>query len=211
MARVRKTSPDDAPSRARILETAGRLFARKGYAATSVDEVAAEARTSKSSIYWHFKSKEDILLAVLTENTSNWAAHAVSVIAARETPAERLEAALDVLEDQLQQTRDFRQLVLGMMTERAEESPRTRAVLQEIYQGYRDATVKQIADTVPALPPAQRDAIAAVVLAISDGLFLHWQLDPENFDLHRTIESLRALLVPVAKSVEKFINPKKQK
>lgn len=209
MARARKNRPDDAPSRERILETAGRLFARKGYAATSVDEVAAEARTSKSSIYWHFKSKEDILLAVLTENTSNWAAHAVSVIAARETPAERLEAALDVAEEQLQQTRDFRRLVLGMMTERAEESPRTRAVLQEIYQGYRDATVKQIADTVPALPPAQRDAIGAVILAISDGLFLHWQLDPENFDLHRTMDSLRALLVPVAKSVEKLLNPKK--
>lgn len=208
MQRTRKSGPDDAPSRERILKTAGQLFARKGYAATSVDEIAAAARTSKSSIYWHFKSKEDILLAVLTENTSTWAAETVSHVAARKTPSERFEATLEIAEKQLKRTAEFRRLVLGMMTERADESPRTRAVLQQIYRSYREQALQQIADTAPALSPAQRQSIAEIVLAVSDGLFLHWQLDPGSVDLHETFGGIRELLLPAIKGLEKMLGKK---
>lgn len=204
MARTRKSKPDDAPSRERILETAGRLFARKGYAATSVDEVAAEARTSKSSIYWHFKSKEEILLAVLSENTSNWAAEIVAEADAHESVVDKLEAVLEFTGEQLQRTREFRRLVLGMMSERAEESPRTRQVLQEIYQGYRKVTLGQIEKIAPQLPAAQRKVVAESILAFSDGLFLHWQLDPDNVDLDEMLEGMRTMLVPALQLLEQF-------
>lgn len=204
MARTRKSKPDDAPSRERILETAGRLFARKGYAATSVDEVAAEARTSKSSIYWHFKSKEEILLAVLSENTSNWAAEIVAEAEAHESVVDKLEAVLEFTGEQLQRTREFRRLVLGMMSERAEESPRTREVLQEIYQGYRKVTLGQIEKIAPQLPDAQRRVVAESILAFSDGLFLHWQLDSDNVDLDEMLEGMRKMLVPALQLLEQF-------
>ncbi len=61
-------SPAEAGStqstRERILDIALDLFVRKGYAETSLREIAAELGFSKAALYYHFESKQDILLAL---------------------------------------------------------------------------------------------------------------------------------------------------
>ncbi len=52
-------------SRDEILKAAMPLFANRGFHETSMAEVAREARVSKALIFWHFKTKEDLFLAVL--------------------------------------------------------------------------------------------------------------------------------------------------
>lgn len=54
-------------ARERILETAARIFAEKSFEGSRIDEIAREANVPKSLIYYHFKSKDDIL-RVLTDN-----------------------------------------------------------------------------------------------------------------------------------------------
>lgn len=51
-------------TRERILEVALDLFIHKGYAETSLREIAAELGFSKAALYYHFESKQDILLAL---------------------------------------------------------------------------------------------------------------------------------------------------
>jgi AcrR family transcriptional regulator len=55
-------SPD---SRDEILRAASKLFALRGFHETSIAEVARAAKVSKALIFWHFKTKEELLLAVL--------------------------------------------------------------------------------------------------------------------------------------------------
>lgn len=50
-----------------IMKTAKQLFAEKGYDATGMEEIASNAGVPKSLIYYHFKSKEDLLNAVIKE------------------------------------------------------------------------------------------------------------------------------------------------
>lgn len=52
-------------SRDEILKAASALFASRGIHETSMSEVARAARVSKALIFWHFKTKEDLFLAVL--------------------------------------------------------------------------------------------------------------------------------------------------
>src|SRR5262245_36680593 len=52
------------PTRERILDVALDLFVRKGYAETSLREIAAELGFSKAALYYHFESKQDILMAL---------------------------------------------------------------------------------------------------------------------------------------------------
>lgn len=59
--------PDD--KRMRILEAAARIFPQKGYEATTIKEIAAEADISPSMVYQFYKSKEDLFLS-FTENTA---------------------------------------------------------------------------------------------------------------------------------------------
>ncbi len=54
-------------TRERILEAAIRVFSRKGYHDTRVDEIVDESQTSKGAVYFHFPSKEQIFLALVDE------------------------------------------------------------------------------------------------------------------------------------------------
>jgi AcrR family transcriptional regulator len=57
-----------AATRARLLQAAARVYARRGFAGATLDEVAAEAGFTKGAVYAHFGSKENLLLALLQEH-----------------------------------------------------------------------------------------------------------------------------------------------
>lgn len=50
--------------RSRIIESAIKVFARQGLASTRMDDVATEAGLSKGLLYWYFKSKDEIIVAI---------------------------------------------------------------------------------------------------------------------------------------------------
>ena len=52
-------------TRTRILDAAYGLFRRRGYTRVSMDEIAAATRVTKRTLYYHFKSKDALLAAVL--------------------------------------------------------------------------------------------------------------------------------------------------
>jgi AcrR family transcriptional regulator len=54
-----------ARNRDELLDAAALLFARQGFAATSVDDIAAEAHLTKGAVYSQFANKDELLLAVL--------------------------------------------------------------------------------------------------------------------------------------------------
>lgn len=61
MERTKATSE----ARQRILETADRLFYHDGIRAVGIDRIIAEAEVAKMSLYKHFPSKNELILAVL--------------------------------------------------------------------------------------------------------------------------------------------------
>ena len=54
-------------TRRALLDSATALFAERGYARTSLDEIAADARVTKGALYGHFPSKQALFRAVLQE------------------------------------------------------------------------------------------------------------------------------------------------
>src|SRR5213595_1701552 len=60
-----KRKPKSSEARQRILETADRLFYQEGVRAVGIDRIIAEAGVAKMSLYKHFPSKDDLILAVL--------------------------------------------------------------------------------------------------------------------------------------------------
>ncbi len=57
-----------AESRKAILNASLKLFAKKGFSATTTDEIARKAKVSKGLIFSHFPSKEDILFSMIDDN-----------------------------------------------------------------------------------------------------------------------------------------------
>jgi AcrR family transcriptional regulator len=102
-------SPETAPTPDRILEEATRLFVKSGYNGISMREIAEAVGVSKAGLYYHFKDKEDLFLAILTAN-------------------------LDRIESQIQAARregaTARDQISRMMRSIMEQAPSQRAIIR---------------------------------------------------------------------------------
>ena len=65
MKNTKRPDPKAPNARDRVLNTAVAIFAQKGYAGTSVREIAEQAGVSKPVVYYYFTSKEGLFMAIL--------------------------------------------------------------------------------------------------------------------------------------------------
>lgn len=62
---VRRTKSEALETRARILDAAEQVFQRKGVLSASLNDIATEAGVTRGAIYWHFKNKHDVFMAMV--------------------------------------------------------------------------------------------------------------------------------------------------
>ncbi|BFM15193.1 atu genes transcriptional repressor AtuR [Maricurvus nonylphenolicus] len=84
------TEPDSA--KGRLIKAAGQLFKEKGYARTTVRDLAAEVGILSGSLFHHFPNKEAILRAVIEEAIHRVLAQMYDALAKVEDPVEKLRA-----------------------------------------------------------------------------------------------------------------------
>jgi AcrR family transcriptional regulator len=94
------TLQSSGEARERILAAAYELFSRRGIRAVGVDEIVAEAGVARMTLYRHFGSKDELVLAFLARReqqwTDGWLRHEVEARASE--PEERLLAIFDVFD-----------------------------------------------------------------------------------------------------------------
>lgn len=77
-------------ARNRLLEAADRCFERTGITATGVSELLAEASVARMSLYHHFGSKDQLVVAYLQRRHHDWVAHLEEHLTHIEEPTDRL-------------------------------------------------------------------------------------------------------------------------
>ena len=89
-----------AQKREHLIEVATALFTRCGYHASGIDQVIAEAGIAKTTLYRHFKSKDDLIVAVLQRLDKQYRdAMRQAVDRQGPDPKRKLLATFDFLED----------------------------------------------------------------------------------------------------------------
>src|SRR5882724_8946111 len=87
-----------------LLQAAEKIFVRDGYEGAELGEIAALAGRTKGAIYAQFKSKEDVFLALIEENTKSRRAQMEKMLAKSTSQEENLAAFrqfyLDLADDQ---------------------------------------------------------------------------------------------------------------
>jgi AcrR family transcriptional regulator len=92
-----------ASRRDQLVETALRLFCRNGFHATGIDRILADSGVAKMTLYNHFKSKDELIVAALRlRDERDRQALTREVERRGGGPVERLLAVFDVLNDRLQ-------------------------------------------------------------------------------------------------------------
>ena len=82
-------------TRERLIATAIRMFGKTGIRATGIDPLLAEAKVAKMSLYGHFKSKEDLIVAVIDEQSDRLLSAFELAAAGPLTRSGKVEAVFD--------------------------------------------------------------------------------------------------------------------
>lgn len=187
---VRKTKEEAQITRGRILDAAEQVFHAQGVAATTLQQVAAEAGVTRGAVYHHFEDKHAIIEAMLARVTLPLEAEAAVTLGQPGAPAprERLLEHVRKLFAYITHT-PRAQRVFDILTTRLEygaahEPLRRRK--QESRCGFRDqlaatlVTAQRCGDIDRGVPAPQ---IAIGLFALVDGLIRAWILEPASFDL----------------------------
>ena len=98
-----------------ILDAAAALFCEKGYYPTSMRDIAQAVGMLPGSLYYHFASKEDVLVAVYENGVRMISAAVTNAVAREATPWERLEAACIRHLETLLGGSDYAQVVIRVL------------------------------------------------------------------------------------------------
>jgi TetR/AcrR family transcriptional regulator, transcriptional repressor for nem operon len=92
----------DQRNRDKILDAAADLFHRRGFQPTSLDEILGESGVCRSNFYYHFRSKDDLGLAVLARREDRFDAEVLAVLHDETMSArERIERLFAMMEESL--------------------------------------------------------------------------------------------------------------
>jgi AcrR family transcriptional regulator len=183
--RTRGARAQGGEARDALLTSALRVFARRGYRQAGVDEIAAEAGYSKGALYWHFSSKEDVLLALLEERID---APTRGLVALLESAPPELDMSVEATREFARQLGEQRDVVL---LEReywslAMRDPELRSRYLERQTDLRRALAAALATRArhlgtPDLPMPAED-VARLVLSIIGGLAIDDLVEPGSVD-----------------------------
>ncbi len=88
--------PKGADKRERILQSAIRVFSRKGFYNTRVSEIARTAGVADGTIYLYFKNKDDILISIFSDRIGKLNDELERQLATLATPSEKIERIVSI-------------------------------------------------------------------------------------------------------------------
>jgi AcrR family transcriptional regulator len=163
-----------------LMESAARVFARRGLQQASIDEVAGDAGFTKGAFYANFKSKEELFLAMLDERFAQKLEAIDRVWSSDGDLQSKAQQAGDDFADYLSDEEwsrlffEFAAYAARNDDFRQELVTRYRALRERVAEVY--ARKKEEMGIEPAVPPEQ---VAAMIFAMANGLALEKLLEPD--------------------------------
>lgn len=190
--------------KAKLVRAGYRLIGERGVHRVSLEEIAAAAGVSKSLVLYHFKSRENLVLATMEWVLLEVAARIRSAVAAAPTPGGKVEAMVDVIFAGAEANRRFYLTYLDLV-EHAARMPRFGRLSTD-FRGIVDTAYAAIVEAGVArgeFVAGDVDEAARVLRALVDGLFLQWLQEEDWAVRHDAYRALckRALLTYLQQSI----------
>lgn len=174
-------------TRQRIMDTATRLFYTQGYNLTGINQVIDEAGVAKASLYQHFASKEALLIAYLTKESSEWFVGLRAHVAPSTTPKEKVLATFDLLQAYSVNV-DFRGCRFqNIISEVPQDSDAVRAVVRTHKAGMRYFFAELLAETDWAY-------LADAITVLFEGALIAGQMQQDLWPVQSARELVDRLL-----------------
>lgn len=164
-----------------LIDAAWRCAAVRGFGHLTVDDVCAEAGVSKGAFYGYFEHKQDLLLALLDDDSQALDRELDAITGSSSSGVQRVRRFAQVMlarGDDAARVQVRADLWAGLLTEPVVRERLAVATQQrrELVRGWIEAAVAS-----GELVPIPANALASILLALTDGLMLHGALDPNGF------------------------------
>jgi AcrR family transcriptional regulator len=183
----------------RILNQAMRIFLEKGYHGTSIDDITQAAGLTKGALYWHFKSKEDLVKKLIRKYERSFLdnlIHAVTEVKGR---------ASDKFEKYVRFNSAFayynRELCVSFTTLAAELvgahhgiEPEIRRVYRK-YQNFLSKLILQGKKEKIFRKEINAVLAALIVIAFHDGILLQWSMNREKIDGEAYVNTFKKIML----------------
>ncbi|HEY5193172.1 MAG TPA: TetR/AcrR family transcriptional regulator [Solirubrobacteraceae bacterium] len=165
-----------AERRVLIESAAARLFAERGYVATTVEDIVAEAGVSKPMLYRHFESKKELHMKLLERRRDELAAAPLdSFLQGEGDPRQRLPAMIDAWFAHVEQHPDTSRILF----QDAVGDPDIEELQRELRRRQRAADVALLREFAPQLPERELEPLGEIIRSSLTGLALWWLDNPE--------------------------------
>jgi AcrR family transcriptional regulator len=179
--RTRTARAEGRDGRAALLEAAAEVFARRGYRAARLDEIAERAGYSKGAIYFHFSGKDDLFFALLEERIDGPLREAIKLL---ELAPPGDDMAAEANRRFVELVHGQRELVLLDQEYRSQalRDSRLRARYLKREAKLRAALAKGLQarlEHLGAPPIAAPEHLATALLSLVSGLAQQWLIEPD--------------------------------
>jgi AcrR family transcriptional regulator len=176
--------------RKRLMETAADLFYRQGFRAVGVDTIAAESGVGKMTLYRHFESKEDLIVAYLEESHRQFWTWFETAMQPAETPADKLLAFFQALQDLTTKPSCHGCPFLNAVVDFPEaDHPGHRVALT-----HKQSVRRRFLDLVTEARAAQPETLADQLFLLMDGAFMAVRMYGQAGPARETASAAQALL-----------------
>lgn len=181
---------DREKKRSEIAQKAIALLARKGFQATTIQDIADAAGLGKGTIYHYFKTKEEILLVISEELFQEAERSFGKALLQIEEPREKLAA---LIEEAMYVSENVENLFviymeLWLMNFRGNHHQDFMTVIKRLHNDLKNLVARMIETGKKQkiwAKSTDSDALAMYLISSFDGVIAHYMMDKENFDLKR--------------------------
>ena len=189
--------PDSSEIRRnQILDAATTVFVRQGFQHARMDDIVEESGLSKGTLYWYFKSKEDIINAILRRLFTGELANLESLLEAEGTVSERLVL---LTSDRVNGMKHMSSLVpiIFEFYAVAVHQQWVQQFIGEYFQQFRKLLEDLIQQGIDRgeFRPVNATEAAISLASMYEGLTIHWLMDPQTVQWDILSESSIPLLL----------------
>ncbi|MEV0383570.1 helix-turn-helix domain-containing protein [Nonomuraea sp. NPDC050643] len=175
-------------TRTRIQEIALRLFTEQGYEATSLREIAEELGVTKAALYYHFKTKDDIVASLVDMRLAELGELLAWLRSRPKTPETRRE----LVERYAAQVRETRHLGIERFMQRNQTALRDHPTLIKIRDRMMELTTEM---SPPGATPAERISHSLALFAMHAGKWLMKDDELSEEEIHKACLEVAARLL----------------
>lgn len=181
-----------------ILQAAARCFAREGFHATSMAEIIAESGLSAGSVYRYYKSKDELIAAIVEHYISSLAAFR-QINQNSADPAEVIASAIQLLSARIDDHGDPFSRMLPQILSEVARNPTAREQIQRVYGDLLDFFA-EVVRRAQAMGSMRADldpvGVSRVMLSLGQGFILQRMILQQQIQPELYIQTVRRLFSP---------------